>query len=69
MEGVRVTITGLRYGDRVQIVHRDLDFVATGKYIGYAGGHTAMVDLDGTRALVQIPRDWIEREESNESAT
>ena len=63
-------VTGLHYGDRVQIVHKDLDFVATGKYVGYAGGHTAMVDMDGTRELLQIPRGWIQREErNNEPAT
>jgi hypothetical protein len=60
----RKPLTGLHYGDRIKIDLPELDEPATGTYIGYAGGPHALVRLDGTEELVNIPRGWIERDDS-----
>ncbi len=52
-------ITGLRHGDRIEVVHPEVTTTAT--YVGFAGGPTALVKLDGTDALVNVPRDMIRR--------
>lgn len=54
--------TNLHTGDRVRIVAIGLGVEASGRYIGYSGGPTAMVELDGTQQIVSAPLGWIRKE-------
>ena len=68
-----MTETALHYGERVTVTDPESGMVATATYVGYAGSRDsrgrvpvpkALVRLDGTEALVNVPRSWIRREAS-----
>lgn len=53
--------TGFRYGEPITIAHPALDEPATGTFVAVSGGPTALVRLDGTGVLVNVPRELIKR--------
>lgn len=54
--------TGLRNGDRIVVTAPDKSVSTTATYVGFVGGPTALVELDGTGALVNVPREWIAKD-------
>lgn len=55
--------TGLHYGDRVVVTvdHPELPDPIGATFIGSAGGPHWLLRLDGTEALVNVPRGWVRR--------
>lgn len=53
--------TPREYGTRITVSPPDQDLVATGSWVGYAGG-AGIVKLDGTDETVFAPLEWIELE-------